>query len=134
MIIVSTDRRRLVDVGSSDIWHSIYSTAVDAFGLGKNKISRALKFMEEGICHGENGYETARQFNLIRDAFARISPDKAIYDIKDKKKKAPWHGNISPVITSCANLHTTADGKDLLFEVVSILTYGQIAEVDVIIE
>ena len=134
MRIVSSDGKRIVDIGCSDIWNSIYATAVDAFGLGKHKVSKALKFMKDGSCSGEEGYEIARQFNLIRDKFAGIDPDKAVYDIKDKKKTAPWKGKISPVITSCANLYTTADGKDLLFEVVSILIYAQIAKITVKIE
>ena len=134
MRIISSDGKRIVDIGCSEIWNSAYSTAVDAFGIGKHKIAKALKFMVEGSCLGKNGYEVARQFNLIRDRFAGIDPDKAVYDIKDKKKPAPWKGKISPVITSCANLYTTADGKDLLFEVVSILSYAQIIDVNVSIE
>lgn len=135
MEIVSSNGKRVVDIGTSDILWSVYSTAVNAFlGLKKNKISKALKFLESGICSGKDGYEIARQFNLIRDEFAKIKPEDMVYDIKDKTKRAPWIDNISPVITSCANLYTTADGKDLLFEIVSILCYAQIAKVDVTIE
>jgi hypothetical protein len=135
MRIITKDGKRSVDIGSSDIWIAIYSTAVDAFsGFKKRKISLAIKFMEDGSCSGEDGYEIARQFNLIRDELSTIEPEKVVYDINDRKKKAPWTGKISPVITSCANLFTTADGKDLLYEVVSILCYAQIAKTDVIIE
>ena len=131
MRILSEDGRRVVDIGSWDIWHAVYSTASS---LGMTKITSAIKFMEKGKCLGIDGYETARQFNLMRDAFAAIPPEKVVYDIYDKKKKAPWDGKISPVITSCANLFTTADGKDLLYEVVSILAYGQITNNDIYIE
>lgn len=131
MIIYTSDGERSVDIGGADIWISVYSTVLDALGLRKRKVAMAIRFMESGKCAGKDGYETARQFNLIRDELAKVPPEKAIYDYKDKKKKAPWDGNISPVITSCANLYTTADGKDLLYEVVSILTYAQIAETDV---
>lgn len=134
MRIISKDGKRDVNIGGSDIWVSVYSTAADTFGLSKRRISKALEFMENGVCTGSDGYETARQFNLIRDAFSKIPPEKAIYDINDKKKKAPWDGKISSVITSCGNLYTTSDGKDLLYEVVSILCYGQIAKTDIVIE
>ncbi|MGO5168771.1 Imm70 family immunity protein [Bacillota bacterium LCP21S3_D9] len=134
MRIIAQDGKRIVDIGESDIWTCIYSTAVDSFGFGKRKISKALAFMECGECSHIDGYETARQFNLIRDEFAKISPEKAVYNLKDRKKKAPWEGKISPVVTSCANLFTTSDGKDLLYEVVSILTYAQIAKTDIGIE
>lgn len=135
MRIISKDGKRSINIGRSDIWMSVYSTAIDTFGgLDKRKISKAVDFMEKGTCAGKDGYETARQFNLIRDAFSKIPPEKAVYDIKDKKKKAPWEGRISPVITSCGNLYTTNDGKELLYEVVSILCYGQIAKTDIVIE
>lgn len=134
MRLISSDGKRIVNIGSSDIWQSVYSTAIDAFGFGKYKVAKALKFMEAGNCSGAEGYETARQFNLIRDEFAKINPEKAVYDIRDRKRVAPWKGKISPVITSCANLYTTANGEDLLFEVVSILVYAQIAKVDVMVE
>lgn len=134
MRIITKDGKRVVDIGDSDIWMAVYSTAVDAFGIGKRKVSKALQFMKDGSCKWQDGYETARQFNLIRDELARISPEKVVYDINDRKRKAPWAGNISPVITSCANLFTTSEGQDLLFEVVSILCYAQIAETDAIVE
>lgn len=134
MRLVTKDGKRLVDIGGSDIWTSVYSTAVESFGLKKRKVSLALKFMETGKCDGKDGYEVARQFNLIRDELATVPPEKAVYDIHDRKKKAPWDGKISPVITSCANLYTTADGKDLLYEVVAILCYAKIAESSVTIE
>lgn len=134
MRLVTKDGKRSVDIGGSDIWTSVYSTAVESFGLKKRNVSLALKFMETGKCDGKDGYEVARQFNLIRDEFAAVPPEKAVYDIYDRKKKAPWDGKISPVITSCANLYTTADGKDLLYEVVSILCYAQIAKTKVVTE
>ncbi len=49
-----------------------------------------------------------------------------MFDIDDRKKEVPWKGNISSAITSCANLYTTSDGKDLLFELVSVLVYADI--------
>ncbi len=135
MIISSSDGKRIVDIGNSENLWAVYSTIVNTFwGIRKYKVSKAIKFLEEGHCSGSEGYETAREFNLIRDKFAEIKPEDATYDIKDKSKVAPWINNISPVVTSCANLFTTADGEDLLFEIVSILCYAQILEVDVTIE
>lgn len=134
MRIITTDGKRYVNIGSSDIWLSIYYTADNAFALRQDSVSKALNFMKNGTCKSADGYDTARQFNLIRDAFATISTDALIYDANDRKRKAPWDGRISPVITSCANLFTTSDGQDLLFEVVSILCYAQVAKTDVIIE
>lgn len=131
MRIISNDGKKYVDVGNSDIWYALYSTACISFGLKKKKIKNAISFMESGKCKANTGYETARQFNLIRDELSRIPPEKLIYDMRDRKKSAPWINKISPAITSCGNLFTTADGKDLIAEVVGILCYGEIAGTDI---
>lgn len=55
----------------------------------------------------------------MRDKLSNYSPEDLVYDIDDRSKHAPWEANISPVVTSCANFYTTADGKDLLFDIVS---------------
>ena len=131
MELRTSDGKRTVDIGSEDIWFSVYSTAEERLGGFKRKIPLALEFLKTKECTAENAQETARQINLMRDEFASIKPEKAVYDMNDKKVKAPWYGKISPVVTSCANLYTTADGGDLLFEVVGILTYASIKKKDV---
>ena len=124
MIIVSSDDKRCVSIGSSSVFHSLYSTVLVRLTKNLDQYPLAIGFFEEKVCEPQNGIQTARQFNLIRDALAKFPPEKAVYDYKDKKRKAPWVDNVSPVVTSCANLYTTEDGKDLLFEIVSILTYA----------
>ncbi|QFJ53386.1 Imm70 family immunity protein [Pseudobutyrivibrio xylanivorans] len=126
MELFTEDRKRYVDVGGSWILHSVYSTAQVRLGGMKRKIPLAMDFLQTGKCEPNNAIETARQINLLRDEFSKIKPEKAVYDCDNPKVKAPWDGNLSYVTTSCANLYTTADGKDLLFELVSILTYADI--------
>ena len=123
MTIQSADSKRFVDVGNSDVLLSLYSTILMRIDK-KTDIQLAIEFLRTGDCNTENALECARQMNLIRDRLSQISPDNAVYNFKDLTKKAPWSGNLSPTITSCANLYLTADGKDLLFELVSILTYS----------
>ena len=94
----------------------------------------AFDFLQSGKCEGKNGYEVAGQINLIRDALAQVSPDKAVYDIDNPKLLAPWKDNLSPVVTSRANMFTTADGQDLLFEIVSILCYAQVTKTNIVSE
>ena len=68
MITLSTsDNKRFVDVGGTDIWKSIYSTAEARLGLYKNKVPLALDFLRTGNCEAKNSLETARQINLIHD-------------------------------------------------------------------
>ena len=132
MITLSTsDNKRFVDVGGTDIWKSIYSTAEARLGLYKNKVPLALDFLRTGNCEAKNSLETARQINLIHDKLAQYDPEKAVYDIDNPHQPAPWSGKISPVITSCANLYTTSDGKDLFTEVFELLEYASKENVSV---
>ena len=122
--IISADNKRMVDCGSSDTLHMVYSTAAVLLKESSEDLSLGLQFLKSGKCAPENSQETARQINLIRDRLSNFPPQKAIYDINDLSRKAPWSNNISPITTSCSNLFLTSDGKDLLFELVSILCYS----------
>lgn len=133
MIIRTTDDKRMVDVGSYGIWYSVYSTAEVRLSPMKKSLSLALAFLKSGKCSHKDAYETARQINLIRDAFSQITPSQAVYNKDDLSKVAPWADNLSGIVTSCGNLYTTADGKDLLYELVCILTFAHYKKVDVTI-
>jgi len=134
MRLISADLKRCVDIGGSDIWYSIYSTVEIRLGTFKKNIPLAVEFIKTGKCDPDKALECARQFNLLRDELAKYPPNKAVYTIDDITKTAPWEDDLSPVVTSCANLYTTADGQDLLFEIVSILTYAYYLKVSVIAE
>ncbi len=134
MRLLSKDGKRLVNIGGGDIWKAVYSTAVSCIGKKRKKYPLAFDFLESGECKGVHGYEIAKQINYIRDELSQYSPEKAVYDIDNPKLTAPWKDNLSPVVTSCANMYTTADGQDLLFELVSILCYAQIAKTDIVSE
>lgn len=134
MVVVSYDNKRYIDVGSEDIWRSVLSTAeVRLFSMHQD-IQLALDFLKTGNCTAINAYETARQVNLIRDAFSQLAPSDAIYNKDNPAMTAPWSDNLSGIITSCGNLYTTSDGKDLLYEVVCVLTYAHYKNTDVLTE
>lgn len=133
MIIASSDFKRCVDFGSYAIWHSLYSTVIGCLDQNHESILDAISFLQSGKCSAENAEKTAIQLNMIHDLLAALPPDSAIYDIDNPHIDAPWKNNISPIVTSCANLFTTSDGKDLLFELVSLLTYASVANVSVAI-
>ena len=128
MTIISSDGNRSVNIGTSDVWYALYSTIVSCIG---NKYALALDLFKTGECKGNIGYETAKEFNHIRDELAQFPPEKAVYNIDKPNIEAPWKGHISPVITSCANFFTTADGGDLLYEIVSILCYAKVSNTDI---
>lgn len=133
MVISSSDHKRIVYIGTSDILQSLYSTIQVRLDYFKEKVPLALKLLECGECNPAVAMETAKQFNLLRDELSKIPPQQAVYDFRNLSRQAPWEGRISPVITSCANFYTTADGKDLLFEIVSILCYGYYSDSDITI-
>ena len=134
MIIESTDGKRAVDVGTDEIWTAVYSTVVVNLKSSLAEVPFAVSFLETGECKAEMAQSTARQINMVRDKLSMIPPQEAVYNYKNLSEKAPWGNKISPVITSCANLFTTAEGGDLLFELVSLLCYADIKRVDVLPE
>ncbi len=126
MRIFTTDEKKGVDVGMGSIWYSIYSTASVAFSNDiKNSIPLAMEFLKTGECPAEKVTDTKKQFEAVKEAFSTIEPDKAIYDLHKPDVPPPWAGNVASTVTSCANLYTTADGKDLFTEVIALLEYAE---------
>lgn len=131
MEIVTSDGKRFFDAGSAEDWKSLHSTVRVLLSDYKENIPLVFDFFEKGRCEGAVAQETARQFNLVRDALSKFAPKEAVYDYESPQDPIPWIDSISPIVTSCANLYTTAEGQDLLFELVSILTYASIKKVSV---
>ena len=121
MNIVSSNAKYSISLGGADTWQTLCSTIRHHLSSNKKQLSNAFAFLKNGCCMNRDCMETAREFNLIRDELAKLSPDQIVYDEKEPKKQPPWGNNISPVITSCANYLTTGDGDDLLAEIVKIL-------------
>ena len=134
MTIITSDHKRTVNIGRSDIWSSLYATIAINLKRKLKGVPLAIQFLESGQCTRDKAMETARQFNLIRDMLSQFSPKDLIYDLHNPKGPAPWDNNISSVVTSCANFYTTADGGDLLYVIVSILCYAGIVGVSVSIQ
>jgi len=131
MTLITSDGNRSVDIGQNTVLHSLYSTVMVRIKDAAEIAPDAVSFLKSGTYDGKNGLKAARQLNLIRDRLAQIPPELAVYDIDYPSAKAPWEGHISEVITSCGNMYTTAEGKDLLFELVSILCYSAYAKVGI---
>ncbi|MBR3158032.1 MAG: hypothetical protein IKF14_02900 [Atopobiaceae bacterium] len=134
IVIASSDGRKAADIGSTSVLYSLYSTIIMRIPDAVQIAGLAVKFLHSGFCASEDCLATARQTNLLRDRLSQIPPEEAVYDMNDLDARAPWEGNISPVITSCGNFYTTSDGKDLIFEIVSVLTYAGIMGCDAVIQ
>ena len=132
MRLYTADEKRMVDVGTGSIWYSIYSTAMTVLSDdAKKRVSLAMTFLKEGDCSAEKVAETKKQLMEIRKAFASLEPSKAVFDYQRPDVVPPWTGNIASSVTSCANLYTTADGKDLFTEVFELLEYASKENVSV---
>ena len=131
MILITSDEKRFVDIGNFEIWHSLYSTVAIRLEDFVQAVPNAFLFLKNGQCKSADAIKTAKEINLIRDRLAAVAPEEAVFDLKNPAQEAPWKDDLSPVITSCNTLFTTADGKDLLYEIVSILCYAGIKKVDV---
>ena len=131
MKLITSDEKMVSKLGSNDYLFCFYSTIFVNLSRIKQKISLALDFLRTGECKGADGYEIARQFNIIRDELSQLSTDKIVYNMSDPNIKAPWSDKISPVVTSCGNFFTTSEGKDLIYEINTILCYAKVKNVDV---
>lgn len=131
MVIQSSDNKRFIDVGSDIIWDALISTVTVRLDYYKDQIPMAMQFLLVKRCTAEDALATAVQFNLIRDQLSKFKPAEVLFDRFDYNKKAPWGDKISKVITSLAHYFVTADGKDLLYEIVSILCYADVLQLNI---
>lgn len=134
MKLITSDEQRVLEIGTNNYLFCFYSTVYVNLAKKYKDISLAIEFLRDGECNGCDGYIIARQFNLIRDRLSNLDVSKIVYDMTDPKKKAPWINNISFVVTSCGNFFITSEGKDLIFEISSILCYAKVKNVDVYIK
>ncbi|MBP3871950.1 MAG: hypothetical protein J6E46_13360 [Faecalicoccus sp.] len=133
MRLYSSDEKISVDVGTGSIWYSIYSTAMTMISdKERQEIPLAMEFLKTGECPAEHVKETCSQLKTVVDIFSKIPPEKAIYDYRKPNIAPPWKGNIATAVTSCANLHTTADGKDLFTEVFKLFDYAEKNKVSIL--
>ena len=135
MRIYTSDNKRTVDIGTGSLWLSVYSTAaIRLSDDDKDFLQFAMDFLKSGECIADDAQITARQMELLRRRFAKIAPADAVYDLNDPQQKAPWGHFSSKSVTSCANLYTTADGKDLFDEVIDLLKYADANRIDTLVE
>ena len=134
MKIYTSDYKRFVDVGTGSIWHSVYSTAATYLSdSDKVFLQYGLDFLKSGECTADDTQITARQMELIQRRFAKIAPMDAVWDMSNPSQRGPWYHGIPSNVTSCANLYTTANGKDLIQEVISLLKHAAAAGSDVLV-
>lgn len=115
---------RIVNVGGAANLYSLYSTAATLTGRHARKVALALAFLENGTCAARNCAKTLKQLSEINVVLGSHAPTEAVWDIEHPNLRAPWDGNLSPDIASCAELYTTSDGDPLLNELMSLLQFA----------
>ena len=126
MTIYTSDGEHSVNVGTGDIWYSLYSTAVVRFPKNlTERIPHAMKFLKNGECRAEDVAITNEEMNTVIKEMSSLKPDSLVYDLKKPETAPPWGSNIASSVDSCANLFTTADGDDLFTEIGKLLSYAE---------
>lgn len=131
MRIITSDGKKIVNIGSASILNAIFET-VKRYAPDNFQINEAIDFMRTKRCIGVDGYVVGRQFNLIRDLLSQVKPEDIICDTNSSD--IFFLRSYSPVITSCANLFTTVDGEDLFSELIKVFVYAKVTNVDIMIE
>ena len=132
MTLFTSDGEMSADIGSGSIWYSVYSTAMCKLpDKIKDGIPHALAFLKEGECPAEQVSITKKELDIVISEFSLLKPEDAIYDLHKPEASPPWKGNLAARVTSCANMYTTADGKDLFSEVNKLLSYAEDKKVSI---
>lgn len=124
MIIKTKDNSLTLSLGSASFIHCFYSTIDIRVSKSKDEIPNALALLENRKLEAQLCFNAAREFNIIRDELSNYPPEKVIWDKFDLEKTPPWGNNISKTITSLGNYYLTAEGKDLIFELICFLQYA----------
>lgn len=125
MRLTTSNYTKTVDVGTGTIWYSLFSTIMLYVPEEvKNTVPDAIDFLKEGACSYVTASAISKQMRIIKDSLKNVDANKAILDFKHSEHPAPWKGHISKDVTSCADLYLTADGKNLIDEVVKLLEFA----------
>lgn len=123
---------RVVNVGSTSTFYSLFSTAKSLFGRHAKKVAVALAFLESGSCNAKDCAKAAKQLEKINKELGRHAPEDAVWDMNHPNILAPWDGNIAPTIESCADLYTTSEGEPMLPELIGILQYADATKQEIV--
>lgn len=124
MLITTKNKKRAIEVGSSSFLLCFYSTISKRTSSPATNFPRAYELLKKGRLESIQCSQAAHEFNKIRDVLSQVSTDQVVWDISAPDKLPPWGKNISPTITSLGNYFLTADGKDLIFELVDLLQFA----------
>lgn len=124
---------RIVNVGSATNLYSLYSTAAALMGRRARKVALGLAFLENGACASKDCAKTIKQLTEINGVLENHAPTEAVWDIEHPNILAPWYGNLSSDVVSCADLYTTSEGEILIQELLSLLQFASSTGQDVVV-
>lgn len=124
MKIYTSDNKMHIEAGSRDRFLCVYKTALS--GLSEDDqdfLMIAMDFLQTGMCLADDAQITARQLEIMRKRFRKLPAGRAV------RVDA-----ICGAGESCAEAFLTADGKNLLDELIGLLKYADSTRVDTLVE
>lgn len=125
MLIATNNDEYSVDVGSASFLFCFYSTLVTHIPNFDKKLPNLFRLLQEGHLTADSCSQAAKELNTARDLLSNLPPDNVVWDMAQPEKQPPWGSNIAASITSLGNYFVTANGEDLVFEILTLL---QVAE------
>lgn len=84
MRIYTSDNKRTINVGTDNLWYSVYQTALVRLSEDdKDFLQFAMDFLKTGECVADDAQITARQMELVCRRFRRIVTETAVFDLFD---------------------------------------------------
>ena len=123
MKITVSDQSKYINVGSPSFLYAFFSTIVCKVPANANT-SVGINFLKTGAISAAECEACAKSFEGIRKELSAFPRSEIIWNEEEPSQQPPWGDNISSHITSLGNYFVTADGKDLISELILLLQYA----------
>ena len=135
MKLFTSDNKNTVNIGNKGVWDALYLTAVTCLSEDdKDFLQFAMDFFKTGECVNDDAQITARQMELVKKRFLKVVPTDAAFEHVACYCDTLRSNRKNETVDSYANFFKTADGSDLLDEVIGLLKYADKSRVDVLVE
>lgn len=115
--------RVISEIGTSDFFHSIFSTIssnLEPKGWGTRFPILMNKLYAGKLCQFDAD-GALREIDEVTSELAELNIEKVVWDIGDKSKEPPWGSNVAETVTDLSNYFVTSTGRDLVNMVREIL-------------
>lgn len=108
-------------IGAESFVHCFFSNIAYHLENGQwgDRFPCLMEHLYNGLLEKKHVKKAIEELHTVKKEFARIPPQKVIWDIEDLSQQPPWGKDISEDITGLSNYFVTSEGEDLfdvLFE------------------